>query len=211
MNSSRIWLLVALFAALSVSKCDTTYGSTASSGAHLSPAWLVAPAEASSQAENRETRELVFKTINFVILVGALAYLLRKPLSDFFAQRTAEIEAGLEEGRKALAEAESRLKAVEEKLRRLEQDIADFKSAAQREMEAERQRMRDAAEAEAKKIVESARTRMETITRAARLDLKHFAAAEALKQAEELIRARLDASTHSGLVNRFLEGLGGKN
>jgi len=172
---------------------------------------LSAPEEAGGNEEKSETRELIFKTINFLILAGALAYLLRKPLGDFFGQRSAEIESGLEEGRKALAEAHARLSAVEEKLQRLDEEIAAFKATAQREMEAERQRMRETAEAEAQKLLESARARMETIARATKLDLKRFAAGEALKHAEAMIRGRLDDAAHRRLIDRFVAGLGVKN
>ena len=168
---------------------------------------LLAPPEAPAGEEKGETRELVFKTINFLILAGALAFLLRKPLAEYFTQRSSEIQAGLEEGRKALAESQARLSAVEEKLRRLEEEIAAFKATAEREMDAERQRLRQVAEAEAQKILESARARMETATRAAQLDLKRYIADQALTQAEQLIRARMDDPTRRRLVRQFVEKL----
>ena len=46
-----------------------------------------------------------------MILVGALAYLLKAPLAGFFAQRSAAIRTGLEEGRKALEASQAQLKA----------------------------------------------------------------------------------------------------
>jgi len=170
-------------------------------------AMLVAPPEGAAEEEKGASRELIYKTINFLILAGALGYLLRKPLADFFSQRSAAIRAGLEEGRKALEASQARLSAVEEKLRRLEEEIASFKAAAAREMDAERQRLRQAAETEAQKILESARSRMDTMARAARLDLKHYAADEALKGAEQIIRARLDDAGRRRLVSQFVEKL----
>lgn len=136
---------------------------------------------------------------------------MRKPLADFFTQRSAEIGSALENGRKALAEAQARLSAVEEKLRRLDEEIAAFKAAAEREMDAERQRLREAAEAEAKKILDSARSRLETLTRAAKLDLKRYVAEEALTQAEQMIRARMDDATRRRLVEEFVAGLSSRN
>lgn len=168
---------------------------------------LLAPPEEPAAEDKGETRELIFKTINFLILAGALAYLLRKPLADFFTQRSSEIQAGLEEGRKALAESQARLSAVEEKLRRLEEEIAAFKASAEREMDAERQRLRQAAESEAQKILESARARMETASRAAQLDLKRHIADQALMQAEQLIRDRMDDPTQRRLVRQFVDKL----
>lgn len=210
-NLKGVWLL--LIAILVLALTPVMGRTDAGPRRQVSPAAAIlsAPPAAGGQGEQSETRELIFKTINFVILVGALAYLLRKPLSDFFTQRSAEIETGLAEGRKALAEAEARLSAVEEKLRRLGEEISEFKAAAEREMDAGRQRMREAAEAEAQKVLESARARMDTMARAAQLDLRRYVAGEALKQAEETIRGRLDDAGHRRLVSRFVDGLGARN
>jgi F0F1-type ATP synthase membrane subunit b/b' len=152
----------------------------------------------------REGRELLYKFINLALLVGALVYLLRKPLADFFAQRSASIRKGLEEGRKALEASQAQLKSVEEKLQHLEEEIAAFKTSAGREMEAERQRWKLAAAEEAEKILQSARAQTEAAVRAAKLELKSYAAQQAVKLAEEIIRRRLDAAGRKRLVGEFL-------
>jgi len=207
LRAVRLSLLLAVAACVLAGAAKTDASPHRSARIDLAPAMLLAPPEAPAGEEKGETRELVFKTINFLILAGALAFLLRKPLAEYFTQRSSEIQAGLEEGRKALAESQARLSAVEEKLRRLEEEIAAFKATAEREMDAERQRLRQAAEAEAQKILESARARMETATRAAQLDLKRYIADQALTQAEQLIRARMDDPTRRRLVRQFVEKL----
>jgi len=163
-----------------------------------------APAPESGEEGKKEGRELVYKLINLSILVGALAYLLRKPAADFFAQRSASIRTSLEEGRKALESSQAQLKTVEEKLKHLEEEIAEFKAAAAREMEAERQRLKVAAAEAAEKIIQSARTLTEAAARAAKLELKTYAAQEAVKLAEEIIRQRLDGEGQKKLVADFL-------
>jgi F-type H+-transporting ATPase subunit b len=152
-------------------------------------------------------RELWYKCINLALLVGALTYVLRKPLSDFFAQRSAAIRMGLEEGRKALEASRLQLKAVEEKLQHLEEEIAAFKVSAAREMESERQRLKAAAAEEAEKILQSARAQTEVAVRAAKLELKSYAAGQAVKLAEEIIRRRLDHAAQEKLVSDFLMGV----
>ena len=151
-----------------------------------------------------EKRAVVYKLINLSLLVGALAYVLRKPLADFFAQRSASIQKGLEDGRKALEASQAQLKSVEEKLQHLEEEIAAFKAAAEREMEAERQRWKLAAAEEAEKILQSARAQTEVAVRAAKLELKSFAAEQAVALAEEIIRRRLDEAGQRKLVGEFL-------
>jgi F-type H+-transporting ATPase subunit b len=152
----------------------------------------------------REGHELLYKFINLALLVGALAYLLRKPLADFFAQRSASIRKGLEEGRKALEASRAQLKSVEEKLQHLEEEIAAFKASAGQEMEAERQRLKLAAAEEAEKILQAARAQTEAAVRAAKVELKSYAAGQAVELAEAIIRRRLDETGRKKLVSDFL-------
>jgi len=170
--------------------------------------WAVPPEGESEEKESgSETSELIFKTINFIILTGGLGYLLRKPLGEFFVQRSVAIRAQLDEGRKALEASQARMTAIEEKLLHLEEEIAAFKASATREAEVERQNLRAAAAQEAEKILESARARMDTSTRAAKLELRYFVAEEALKQAETLIQGRLDEATRNQLLSQFMARL----
>jgi len=166
-----------------------------------------APAPASEEEGKKEGRELIYKLINLSILVGALAYLLRKPAADFFAQRSASIRTALEEGRKALEASQAQLKAVEEKLKHLEEEIAEFKASAAREMEAEGQRLKVAAAQAAEKIIQSARAQTEVAARAAKLELKMYTAQQAVKVAEEIIRQRLDDAGRKKLVGDFLSSV----
>jgi len=163
-----------------------------------------ASAAEGGEAEKREGRELLYKFINLALLVGTLGFLLRKPLAGFFAGRSASIRKGLEEGRKALQVSQAQLKAVEEKLQHLEEEIAAFRASAGREMEAERQRLKLAAAEEAEKILQSARAQTEVAVRAAKLELKSYAAEQAVELAEEIIRRRLDEAGRKKLVEDFL-------
>ena len=155
----------------------------------------------------REGRDLVYKFINLTLLVGALVYVLRKPLAEFFAQRSASIRKGLEEGRKALEASQAQLKTVEEKLRHLEEEIAAFKAAAGREMEVERQRLKLAEAEEAEKILQAARAQTEVALRAAKLELRSYLAGEAVELAEAIIRQRLDEAGQKKFVGEFLAGV----
>jgi len=167
-------------------------------------AWSQESAGAAKEENSKSSRELLYSAINFAILVGGLAYLLRKPLADFFSSRSASIRKALDEGRKALEASQTELKAVEEKLRGLEAEIAAFKESAMREMEAERQRLQQTMAEEAARILESARAQTNVAVRAAKLDLKKYAAQKSVSRAEELIRARLDDAGRKRLVTQFV-------
>ncbi len=163
--------------------------------------------EGGEEGEGRERRELIYKIVNFVILFGALFYLLRKPAADFFAGRSAAIRKSLEEGSKALEASQAQLHAVEEKLQRLEDEIEAFKSQAAHETELERARLRQAASEEAEKILAAARDQIELAVRSAQLELKAYTAQQALALAEEMIRQRLDDAGRQRLVSQFVTNL----
>ncbi len=151
--------------------------------------------------------ENLFDLINLVLLIVVLVYFLRKPLGQFFKARSSEIEQGLEKGRKALESAQAQLAAAEEKLRNVESEIVAFKEAAVRETEAERDRMRRAAEQETQRIIESAHSVIQSSVQAAKLELRRLAARQASELAEKLLRQRLDDAGRDRLVERFLEDL----
>jgi len=170
-------------------------------------AWAQGSEPAAKEKNSEPPHEMLYKVINFVILVGALGYVLRKPLAEFLSSRSASIQKSLDEGRKALESSQARLKAVEEKLRGLEAEIAAFKVSAAQEMEAERQRLQQSSAEEAARILESARAQTDIAVRGAKLDLKNYAAQKAVTLAEELIRARLDDSGRKRLVTQFVANL----
>jgi len=173
-------------------------------------AWSQGPGPAAKENNSEPPHALLYKVINFVILVGGLGYVLRKPLAEFCSSRSASLQKSLDEGRKALEASQSQLKAVEEKLRGLEAEIAEFKAAATREMEAERERLQKSSAEEAARILESARAQMDTALRGAKVDLKKYTAEKSVTLAEQLIRTRLDDSGRRRLVTQFVATLESK-
>jgi F-type H+-transporting ATPase subunit b len=169
--------------------------------------WAQGSEPPAKEESSEPPHELIYKIINFAILVGGLGYILRKPLAEFFSSRSAAIQKSLEEGRKALEASQAQLKVVEEKLKGLEAEIAAFKASAIREMEAERQRMKQAGAEEAARILESARNQTTVAVRAAKLELKRYAAQKSVTLAEELIRTRLDDTGRRRLVTQFVATL----
>jgi len=137
-----------------------------------------------------------------------LCFVLRKPAAQFFVDRTATIRKGLEDGRSALSAAEEKLRAVEEKLKGFEQEMADFRAAAKKEMEEEHARMRQATAQEAERMMESVRVQMDVAGKQAQLDLRRYAADQAVDLAEKVIAGRMDEAREKRLVTQFVEKVG---
>lgn len=184
----------------------------ASRGSGVQPARQLASAApaaallaAPQTPEHRENGHAdLMDLINLIILVAVLVYVLRKPLAQFFANRSLAVRRGLEEGRAALEAARAELERAEARLGRIETDIAEFKASAAADWEAEVERLRRASNDERERIMASARQMIESATQAARLELKRTAANEAVAHAARLIEERLDDSGRARLVSRFL-------
>jgi F0F1-type ATP synthase membrane subunit b/b' len=75
-------------------------------------------------------------------------------------------------------------------------------------MEDEHARLRQATQQEAEKMMDSVRVQMEVAGRQARLELRLYAAEQAIALAERVVTGRMDAERQRRLVNQFVEKLG---
>ena len=82
-----------------------------------------------------QTMDFIGKVINFLLLFGGLAYVLRKPLGNFLKARSEELEKTLEVAKESHEGAAERLNQVESRLGKLDEEIEQM----QREAEAKGQ------------------------------------------------------------------------
>jgi len=98
------------------------------------------------------------------------------------------------------------LSAIETRIAKLQSEIAGMESAADREWQAEEQRIRATTDEEKHKIVEAAEQEIAAAANLARRDFKAYAANLAVTPAAS--RIQVDAATDEGLVKSFIEKLG---
>lgn len=155
---------------------------------------------------NKEVAYWLFVSLNFAILAGAIYFLTRTGIAAAYRNRTAAIQKGIEEARKASAEANVRLSEIEGKLAKLDSEIDDIRKTAQADFSAEEQRIQKAAEEDARRVIENAQQEIATATRVAQRDLKVYAADLAVSLAEQKIK--VDAVTDEELIRGFVGQLG---
>jgi len=147
-----------------------------------------------------------FLVINFAILFGVGFWIVRKVLPTGFAPRSAEIQKGIEEARKASAEANARLSEIEGRLARLDTEVAAIRTAAEADFSIEEQRIKAAAEQDARNVIAAAEQEINAATRVAQRELKSFVANLAVGMAEKKIK--VDDATDQALVRTFASQLG---
>jgi len=143
--------------------------------------------------------------LNFLVVALVIVWLSKKNLPEMFRTRTASIQKAMEEARKASEEANRRLAGIESRLSQLDIEIGGMRAVAEKEAAAEEQRIKAAAEDDARKIVESAEQEITAVARAARRELTSFAADLAVSLAKKQIQ--IDAATDQKLVDNFAQQL----
>jgi F-type H+-transporting ATPase subunit b len=139
--------------------------------------------------------------LNFLIIAGLIVFALKANLPTIFRERTAAIQKGIEEARRASAESAARLSDIESRLSRLDSDIAEMRSQAEKDAAAEDERLRAATEEEKRKIIQNAEQEIAAAANAARRELKQFAAELAISLAEKKIS--VSEAADRALVREF--------
>jgi F-type H+-transporting ATPase subunit b len=150
---------------------------------------------------------LMWKWINFAILVLALGWLMAKTLPGAFRARTESIQKGIAEAQLQKKDADKRAAVVDQRMSALGTEIESFRVQSRLEMEKEGERLREETAAQMRKLEQQSTVEIESAGKAARRELRVYAADLALKLAEERIRTRLTADTESALVNNFVADL----
>jgi F-type H+-transporting ATPase subunit b len=148
-----------------------------------------------------EESYLALMGTNFLIVAAVIVWFSKKNLPAVFRNRTAMIQKAMEEARQASAEANRRLAEIESRLSRLDVEIAEMRAAAEKEAAAEEERIKAAAEEDARKIIDSVGQEVATAVRTARRELTAYAADLAVALAKKQIH--VDASTDQTLVHYF--------
>jgi F-type H+-transporting ATPase subunit b len=153
---------------------------------------------------------MIGKIFNVALVIGVLVWIGRKPLAEFFINRTQSIREQLEEAQQARRDAEARLAEMQDRMRNLDEELKEIRSASEREARAEYERLVAEAECDAEKIVARARQEIDGMTRAAHLELKAHAAELSVQLAEEKIREVITDEDRARLFGQFVRQLGDK-
>ena len=173
----------------------------------LTPVVLAQEKESAGQEESTGDPWIWWKWANFVLLAGALGYLINKSAGSYFRGQTEEIQKGIVEAGKLKAEAEARAAQIEKRLAGIEGEIGQLRSQAEAEMAAEAKRLKEDTERLLGRLQQQTQQEIELMTKAAKHELKAFSADLSLGLAEQRIRALLDPASRETLVNAFIQDL----
>jgi F-type H+-transporting ATPase subunit b len=169
-------------------------------------AWLgnALAAEVEEGHHHLNWTDFAYRTVAFVIVVGILVKLLRKPIVNFLSSRReeigrllAELEAKTAEARSEHARAQARLTSLEEETKKIVDELIA-------EGEVEKARIIEAAHREAEYIQQQAQIAIEQEIQTARDILKEEVADLAIAAARDLIQKKIKAEDQQRLVHEFM-------
>jgi F-type H+-transporting ATPase subunit b len=154
------------------------------------------------------TAEPFFRWLNFLLVFGGIAYIIKKYGGSFFRANAKAIAASIIEAAAAKAEAERELHEVDTRIARLGQEIAELREAARRDSAAEGERLLASGRAEIEKISQAARGELAAAERAAQQELRAIAASMAVERAGALVSSRMNSEVRARIFHTFLGELG---
>jgi F-type H+-transporting ATPase subunit b len=156
---------------------------------------------------NPDQSATAFQVTNFVIFAVLVLWGLTKMLPKKIRDRNTAIQKHLVDARTATEEASARLSSVEERLSRLDGQIAGMRAQAEQDSAKDEVRIKASVEEEKTKIVAAAEQEIASATAHAQKQLQQYAAELAIEQAAR--KLVVSAETDRLLVQSFAERLAG--
>jgi F-type H+-transporting ATPase subunit b len=155
---------------------------------------------------DKESAARLFEYLNFAILAGAILFALMKYLPKTFRAQRQDIQRRLLDARSATEQANQRLSEIEQRLSRLDDEIAAIAKQAEKDSVDDEARIKASIEAERQRIMEAVSRDIAAASSAAQRDLKNFVAGLAVDRAAQ--RIALTEEDDRALVQEFAKSLG---
>ena len=158
----------------------------------------------SSLIRNREFQGTL---LNFFVLVGLIAWVIRKKGNPALAARRAEVEKELAEAQRLRADAEKRHMETATRLEKLDQEMLQIRGDMIKAGEAERDRIVEQAEEKAARLRKDAGFLIEQQIKQLRKELTQEAASAAVVAAQQLLQERTTDADQDQLAEAYLNRL----
>lgn len=133
----------------------------------------------------------ILKLANMLLFLAVLGWALGGPIKKALVERRAQIQADAEEAKARRAKADQLAADIQARLTQIENDVRGIHERAQAEGEKQKRELIAAAEAEAQKILQSARNEVDNRLKRARHELTEYAGELATQRAEQILREKV--------------------
>ncbi len=165
---------------------------------------LASGGEGSEHVHTIPWMNFIFRVINFVIFIGIIWWAAGKKIMSFFAERTEQIKDDLNDLEIRQAEAEEKLKNVEQGIANLEQEKKAIIDEAREQGEVLKAAIIAKAEKDAAALKEQAGRTAENEAKAALDDIRAEMAELVVEAATKIVQEKLTNKDHDKLVDEYL-------
>ena len=152
-------------------------------------------------------KSLIIQMLNFVILLAVLHRLLYKPFLAKMQERTETIQKALDEAKAVRAEAARQQEENETRLRAAYAEAAAVREQALKEAAEESRKHIEAAQGQARKMVEDTKAQLDAEVRRAREELRREVSELSIAVAEKLVRRSMRDDDHRRIVAEAIAGM----
>ncbi len=147
----------------------------------------------------------IFKLVNMLLFIALLGYLIGRPVKGALTDRGLAIRNAAEEARVRRDKADRVAEDIQARLTQLEEEVRTIRERAEQEGERQKRELIAAAESEAARILQNARSEVDNRVKHARQELTEYAGELATQRAEQILRERITPEDQAKL---FKESLG---
>ena len=161
--------------------------------------------------DSKKWIEFFWKTLDFVVLVGFLYWMLAAKIKEFFVGRRQDIKDSLEKAARQKNEAEAKFREYSEKIDKASAEIDGIFEMIKAQGVVEKQKIIADAEKVARKIKEDSHLRTEQELKKASDQLRAEAVKLSVQMAEEILKRNITVQDHETIVREYMEKAVNKN
>ena len=150
------------------------------------------------------------RLVNFAIIASVVVYFSRKPIRDFFANRTAEIAKAMQDSNDARERAVAALADLERKIKEMEAETGRMVADAQARGEKDKKALVEEGRKVAQDVEAQVKQGIDTELHKAKSALAAEASLLALDLAEGRIKQKINTQDHERIVKEYITRVGGQ-
>jgi F-type H+-transporting ATPase subunit b len=174
----------------------------------------IAVAEEAAHGGHEETMTFMGdwlpRLVNFAIIASVVVYFSRKPIRDFFANRTAEIAKAMQDSNDARERAVAALADLERKIKEMEAETGRMVADAQARGEKDKKALVEEGRKVAQDVEAQVKQGIESELHKAKTELAAEASLLALDLAEGRIKQKINSQDHERIVKEYITRVGGQ-
>ena len=150
---------------------------------------------------------VIANSINFVILIGFFAFMLRKPVSGMLRKRSDRVQSQLREAEEELAKALELMHQYEQKIKEISREREDILTEANTHAAETRRRLIAEAEKEAEAVRERASANAAVEWNRAESEMRAIIIESSATAAEKFVTMAINKETHDRLFSDVMADL----